>query len=77
MSSFKQEILFSNREFEWEMLLENMKKSPRRILLVTQRMPSQSVFAFNRKIDDLLNKLIKCPQSKDTRHSIYYFETEY
>ena len=55
---------------------ENLKESPRRRLLVAQKMPAQSVFAFNRKVDDLLNKLIKCPQSKDTRHSISYFERE-
>ena len=74
ISSFKQEDLFSDRKFEWEKLPENLKESPQRRFLVAQRMPAQSVFAFNRKTDDLLNKLIKCPQSKDTRHSIYYFE---
>ena len=56
------------------MLPENLKDSPKRRLLVAQRMPGQSVFAFNRKIDDFLNKLIKCPQPKDTRHLISYFE---
>ena len=55
---------------------DNLKESPRRISLVAQRMPAQSVFSFDRKIDDLLRKLIKCPQPKDTRNSISYFERE-
>ena len=34
------------------------------------------MFAFNTKMDDFLNKLIKYPHSKDTRHSTPYFEIE-
>ena len=74
ISLFKEEILFSDREFEREMLPENLKESPMRRMLVTQIMPAQSVFSFNRKIGDLINRLINFPQSKDTRHSISYFE---
>ena len=76
MSRFKQEDLFSDREFEWENLPENLKESPRKMMLVAQIMPAQSVFEFNRKIDDLLNKFIKKSQEKDTRNSISYFERE-
>ena len=57
----------------WEKSPENMKESPRRRFLVAQRMPAQTVFAFDRKIDDLLNKFIKKSQEKDTRNSISYF----
>ena len=53
-----------------------MKESPRRRLLVVQRIPDQSVFAFNRNIYDLIKKLIKCPQSKEIRHLISHFERE-
>ena len=40
ISRFKQENLFSDREFEWEFLPENLKESPRRRLLVAQKMPA-------------------------------------
>ena len=72
----KREDLFSNREFDWGKCPENLKESARKILIVAQRIPAYSVFAFNRKIDAFLNKIIKYPNSKDARYSISYFERE-
>ena len=58
------------------MLTDILKESARNMLIVAQRMPAQLVFALFRKIDDLLSKLGKYHRSKDTRHSISYFEKE-
>ena len=74
--SFKCKDLFSEDDFNWENLPSSLKDSARRRLLIAQRMSAQCVFAFSRKLDDLLNKLVKCPQSKDIRQSLTYFERE-
>ena len=58
--------LFSDCEFEWEMLLENLTQLSRRRFLVAERSPIQSVFALDRKNRQYFKKFIKLPFSKDT-----------
>ena len=61
ISFFKQEDLFSDREFEYEKLPENLKDSLRRRLLVSQKIPADSAFLFSKEFVFLLDKFIKCP----------------
>ena len=55
------------------MFPENLKECDRRRLLVTQRIPDQSVFVLNRKNDDLLSKLMECHKSKETKSQFLIF----
>ena len=68
--------LYSDNNFTWDQLPEELKNSPRKRLLISQKMPAQSVLAYLRTIDTLLVDLIKCPESKDTRVSRSYFDRQ-
>ena len=66
--------MFEDKDFQWFNLPEDLRSSPRKRLLVSQKMPAQCVFTYLRAVDALLNKLIKCPQTKSTRVSSTYFD---
>ena len=68
------DIMFKNNDFNWDDLPLDLEESTRKRLLVSQKMPAQSVLVHLRIVDTLLNHLMKCPDSKDSRVSRTYFD---
>ena len=69
-----EDSMFVEKDYTWDKLPPDIRDNPRRRLLISQKMPAQSVLVYLRVVDTLLTHLLKCPESKDTRVSRTRFD---